>query len=171
MENKLLDNYTVEKDIFKKLLIGSRMVEVSYNETFNLLFLQSLDNDKYKKVQLLLIIDAPCWLGNRDEWMARIKNLEKNNTINEREDCLLAYELIRLRYNNLIQVEKADFLDDCLAIKFEEENILSIAYDAESDYTWTLEEFSSKIEQDRMVIGCQGNELFQNNIPEFLHSL
>lgn len=162
MENKLLSNYTVEKDILKKLLIGSRMIEVSYGETFNLLFRHNFYNDRLGTKELVLTIDAPCWFGQRDAWMNKIKAFQSNNAIGEAEDCLLACELTKLRYNNLIQVEKVDFLDDCLAIKFEGENILSIACDAKSDYTWTLEEVSTKIEQERMVIGCQGNELFQN---------
>jgi len=33
MIKELLNEYTKEKNIFKKFLIGSRMISVSYNET------------------------------------------------------------------------------------------------------------------------------------------
>lgn len=168
MVNILLNEYSIEKKIFKNLLIGSRMIEVSYSETFNLIFEQIINNEKFEETKLLLTLDAPCWFGNRNEWLDRIKDDENDNLVNEREDCLLAYELTRLRYNNLIQVEKVDFFEDFLSITFEGDNILSIPYYAESDYAWILEEISEKKEQERMMICCQGNELFQNNIPKSL---
>lgn len=169
MVDGLLNEYTIEKSNLKKILIGSRMTEVSYSETFNLRFKQSFyKNQKLEEMQFILTIDAPCWFGNRDEWMRRIKASENNNVDNEIADCLLAYELTRIRYSNLIQVKKVDFFDDFLAITLQEENILAIAYYSDSDYAWILEEVSQKIEQERMMICCQENELFQNNIPIFL---
>lgn len=164
MIKELLDKYTKEKNIFKKFLIGSRMISVSYNETFNLLFKQNFQNAGLKEVQMILTLDAPCWFGDRDKWLIRTKEFGNNAIENESEDCLLAYELVRLKYNNLIQVEKVDFFDEFLTITFEGSNSLSIAYYAESDYAWILEEVSNKMEQERMMVCCQGNELFQNNI-------
>lgn len=163
MINGLLGEYTVEKDNLKKLLVGARLTEILYNETFNLIFSQNWDNE-IEEMRLMLTIDAPCWIGNRDEWINRIKKSENNTVVNEIEDCLLAYELTRLRYNNLIRVKEVNFYDDFFAIIFQENNILSIEYCSESDYSWFLEEVSSKIEQERMVIGCQGNKLFQSNM-------
>lgn len=164
----LLNEYSIEKKIFKNMLVGARMIEVSYSETFNLLFEQINNNEKFQEMKLLLMLDAPCWFGNRKEWINRIKEDEYDNVVNEREDCFLAYELTRLRYNNLIQVEKVDFFEEFLSITFTGKNILSIAYYSESDYAWILEEVSEKKEQEKMMICCQGNELFQNNIPKSL---
>lgn len=164
MRKRLLNEYTEEKNNIKKFLIGSRMISVSYSETFNLLFKQNFQNDGLNEIQMVLTLDTPCWFGNRDNWIIRSKEFASNAIENEGEDCLLAYELVKLKYNNLIQVEKVDFFDEFLTITFEGSNNLSIAYYAESDYAWILEEVSNKIEQERMMICCQGNELFQNNI-------
>ncbi len=169
MVKDLLDGrYTKEKSNLKKLLIGSRMIEVSYNETFNLLLRQSIFDEKDGEIQMVLTIDAQCWFGNKDEWLAKIETIRDSNSDGERMDCLLASELVRLRYNNLIQVEKVDFLKDYLTITFQGNNSLSIAYCAESEYAWLLEEVSPKTEQERMMMCCQGNELFQNNMPIYL---
>lgn len=169
MVNELLGGkYTKEKNNFKKLLIGSRMIEVSYNETFNLLFGQSISNKKNSDIQMVLTIDALCWFGNKDEWLTKIEAIRDNNSDGEKADCLLASELVRLRYNNLIQVEEVVFLKDYLTIIFQGNNSLSIDYCAESEYAWLLEEVSSKTEQERMMICCQGNEMFQNNMPIYL---
>ena len=54
MEEKLLKEFAVEKEILKKLLIGSRMIEVSYGEMFSLLFEQSFYNGKHEKQISLL---------------------------------------------------------------------------------------------------------------------
>ena len=88
------------------------MISVSYNETFNLLFKQNFQNAGLKEVQMILTLDAPCWFGDRDKWLIRTKEFGNNAIENESEDCLLAYELVRLKYNNLIQVEKVDFFDE-----------------------------------------------------------
>ena len=155
---------------FKMFLVGARMIEISYGETFCLLFEKSIYHNAVKNMQLLLTLDTECWFGSRDEWMRRIGKFEDSDVNLEKEDCLLAYELTRLRYNNLIDVEQIDFLDGFLSIQFTNRNILSMAYYAESDYAWILEEVSQKKEQDRMMICCQGNELYQNNISEFVLS-
>ena len=169
MEERLLKEFAAEKEILKRLLIGSRMIEVSYGEIFSLLFKQSINNEKYEEIQLALMLDTSCWFGRRDEWINRIKAFDDYNVISEGEDCFLAYELTRLRYNNLIQVQSVDFLEDFLTITFQGNNILSIAYYSESDYAWILEEVGSKKEHEKMMVCCQGNELFQNNIPIFLN--
>lgn len=164
-EGETLNGYTIEKNNLKRLLTGSSMIEISYGEVFRLLFEQRFDRDgTEEKPFLALLIDAPCWFGDREEWTAKAGIPGSKKEAGEREDCLLAYELARLRYNNLIRVENVEFLDDYMAITFEGENILSIAYCHESDYAWLLEEVSSKAEQERLSICCQGDELFQNNI-------
>lgn len=167
MLSGLLAEYAREKANFKKLLIGARMTQVSYGETFNLLFSKEFYNEGFKEIQMVFILDAPYWFGSREEWEARIRE-SKDAVTSETEDCLFAYELTRLKYNNLILVENVEFLDDFLTITFPNRNTLSIAYCSPSDYAWILEEVSSKTEQERMTICCQGNELFQNNIPLFL---
>ena len=172
MISKLLDEYSLEKSNFKKLLIGARMSEVSYCETFSILFYQKLRNNGFEEIALLLTLDAPCWFGNRDEWITRIKELENGCAGEEKEDCLLAYELTRLRYWNMIEVEKVDFFEEFLAITFTQNNTLCIPYNSDADDTWILEEFSEKSEQDRMGICCQGNMLYQYNInPEILERI
>lgn len=116
--------------------------------------------------------------------------VKKDDAPEEIEDCLLVFELTRLRYNNLIQVRSVDFHDDFMAIEYgtavsytescsipgmacdmhaEEnlkKNILYIPYYAQSDYAWILEEVSSKSEEDRISICCQGNMLCQSNMPK-----
>ena len=166
MISKLLDEYSIEKSNFKKLLIGFRMSQVSYCETFQLLFYQKLirKNNWFEEIELVLTLDAPCWFGNRDEWITRIKELETGCAGEEKEDCLLAYELTRLRYWNLIDVEKVDFFEEFLAITFPQKNTLCIPYNSDADDTWILEEASEKREQDRMGICCEGNRLYQYNI-------
>ena len=166
--NELKDKYTTEKKNLTKILVGSRMTEISYGETFNLIFRQNFNENEIQEMTVVLSFDAPCWFGNKNEWINKIKMLKNDNIGTECEDCFLAYELIKLRYNNLIQVEKVDFFDEFLAITFKGGYILSIASYSESDYSWILEEISQKKEQDRMMICCQGNELFQNNIPKYL---
>lgn len=164
-EGGTLDGYTIEKSNLKRLLIGSRMVEISYGETFRLLFEQEFDRDRMEERPFLaMLIDAPCWFGNREEWTTKTMIFDSKMAVGEREDCLLAYELARLRYNNLIRVENVEFLDDCMVITFGGENILSIACSHESDYAWILEEVSSRAEHERISICCQGDELLQNNI-------
>lgn len=168
MTKKLSDKYIAEKNIVKKILIGSRMTQIIYGETFHLLFERPFCPDEPKTTEFLLMLDTSCWFGDRDEWIFRIKSIE-NDVPDEGSDCLLAYELTRLKYYNQIQVETVDFFDEFFSITFEGKNILSIAYYAETDYAWILEEASQKKEQDKMVVGCQGNELFQNNIPASLY--
>ncbi len=153
-----MNGYAAEKSNLKRLLIGSRMAEISYGEFFRLLF------EREPTAFYALLIDAPCWFGDREAWVTRARASDSRKAAEEGEDCLLACELTRLRYNNLIRVEDVEFLDDCMAITFEGENVLSVAYYHESDFAWILEEVSSRAEQERVSICCQGNELFQNNI-------
>ena len=172
MISKLLDEYSIEKSNFKKLLIGSRMIQVSYGETFRLLFSHELRTNGFREIGLVLTLDAPCWFGNRDEWITRIKERENGCVDEEKEDCLLAYELTRLRYWNLIDVEKVDFFEEFLAITFPQKNTLCIPYNSDADDTWVLEEVSEKRKQDGMMVCCEGNRLYQNNInPEIISLL
>ena len=164
MENESLIENSITKNL-KKLLVGSRMIEVSYGETFNLCFQQYFHLNKIMQIQLRLTVDTLCWIGNRGKWMSRIDALKQQGAIEEVEDCLLAFELTRLRYRNLIQVERVDFYSDFLVIEFPENNSLHIQNCAESDYAWVLEEIALKAEQERMSICCQDNMLYQNNMP------
>lgn len=149
----------------QKLLVGSSMIEVSYSETFNLCFRQYFYRGAIVQVPLMLTIDTKCWLGDRQEWQSKIDLLKEQDPTEEVEDCLLAFELTRLRYRNLIQVEKVDLDNDFLAIHFPEDNILHIRNYADSDYAWILEEKTLKTEQERLSICCQDRMLYQNNIP------
>ena len=59
-DSKLIDinEYTKEKNSFKKFLIGSRMISVSYNETFNLLFKQNFQNAHFLVNALMDLVFA-----------------------------------------------------------------------------------------------------------------
>lgn len=162
MVNGLLDENFSEKNNLEKLMVGARMISVSYDERFHLLFQKNLN--EYGNLEMDFSFDAMYWFGNRDEWSKRISDSERN-TFGDQSDCLLAYELVRLRYANLIKVKRVDFYDDYFTIEFIGGATLSIAHYSDSDYAWYLEEVSLKREQEKMVIGCQGNQLFQNNIP------
>lgn len=124
MENRLK---TLSQKNIKKLLVGSRMLEFSYSETFNLYFYQESILGDLRQIQLRLILDTLCWIGNREDWLRRIETLKEQRAFEEVEDCLLAFELARLRYNNLIQVEEVYFYHDSMAIEFSEGNILHIS--------------------------------------------
>ena len=172
MISKLFDEYPIEKSNFKKLLIGSRMIQVSYGETFRLLFSHELRTNGFREIGLVLTLDAPCWFGNREEWITRIKERENGCVDREKEDCLLAYELTRLRSHYIIEVEKVDFFEEFLAITFTQKNTLCIPFSSDEDYSWVLEEDSEKKEQGRMMVYCEGNRLYQNNInPEIISLL
>ena len=168
---KILENqYIPEKQAFTKLLIGSRMIEITYSETFSLLFYKAInisENDNYKWIfrKMNLIIDAPFWVGEKSKWEEQMKN---DSSIISMDDYMLAYELINIRSNNLIQVHKVEFLENYLCISLDNEKILSIAYCNYSDYTWILEEYNDKNLQEKMMVFCQGNEIIAKNITETL---
>lgn len=171
MAGNLKQEYANVKRSLQKFLTGARMTDVCYGETFNLLFTQNFYSGEgpacqCKTIQMQFVIDAPCWFGDRNEWMARVGAFGDKSDLSESEDCLMACELTRLRYRNLIDVEKVDFREDHVSITFPQGNILSVSYDGESDCEWYLEEVSQKKESEKMVIGCCGNELFQNHIEE-----
>lgn len=46
--------------------------------------------------------------------------------------------------------------------------LLSIAHYGDSDYSWILEEYNDKNDQEKIMIFCQGNEIIAKNIPETL---
>ncbi len=168
MAGSLREEYAVEKQNLQKLLTGARMVEFCYGEIFSLFFEQGFcceRNQQYYNIRIpmALRIDAPCWFGKKEEWMAKAETFGNGG---ESADCLLACELARLRYQNLIDVEKVDFMEDHMEITFLEGNTLSIPYESESDCEWYLEEVGQKKESERMVISCSGRELFQNNIEK-----
>ncbi len=161
--------YIAEKQVFTKLLIESRMLEITYSEVFILKFYKyinkSKDDYKWEIRKMNLIIDAPFWVGKKSKWE---KDTKTNNGIIAMDDNLLAYELANIRYNNLIQVHKIEFLEKYLCISLDDDRILSIAYCSDSDYAWILEECSNKNEQQKMSVFCQGNEIFAKNIPEII---
>lgn len=142
------------------------MLEFSYSETFNIHFYQESILGDLRQIQLRLILDTLCWIGNREDWLRRIETLKEQRAFEETEDCLLVFELARLRYNNLIQVEEVYFYHDSMAIEFLEGNILYIRNYAESDFAWILEEVTLKTDQERMSICCQDNIFYQNNLPQ-----
>lgn len=169
--NTILDSqYIFEKQAFAKLLIDTRMLEITYSEVFNLIFYKSINSsegDNYKGTirKMNLIIDAPFWVGEKSKWKEHMNN---DNEIIAMDDDMLAYELVNIRYNNLIQVNKVEFFEKYLCISLDDERILLIAYSSDSDYSWILEEYNDKTPQEKMMIICQGNRLYAKNIPEVL---
>ncbi|MBO5146555.1 MAG: hypothetical protein J6C19_13680 [Lachnospiraceae bacterium] len=166
----LESKYISEKQAFTKLLIESRMLEITYSETFNLIFykyINNLEGDAHNWTvrKMNLIIDAPFWVGKKSKWEEYIKD---DNGIIAMDDNMLAYELVNIRYNNFIQVHKVEFLEKYLCISLDDDRILSIAYWSDSDYSWILEECSDKNQQEKMAVFCQGNEIFIKNIPEII---
>lgn len=166
----LESKYIKEKEAFKNMLMESRMLEVTYSETFNLIFHKCIDNsDKnyYKWIvrKMNLIIDAPFWVGDKSKWDEYIKI---SNGLFTMDDSMLAYELVNIRYNNLIQVQKVEFFEKYLCISLDDEKILSIAYCNDSDYSWILEECDEKKQHEKMMIFCQGNEIIAKNISEIM---
>lgn len=166
----LESKYSAEKQAFTKLLMESRMLEITYSETFNLVFYKYISNsegDDYKWIvrKMNLIIDAPFWVGEKSKWKEHMKD---ENGIIAMDDNMLAYELVNIRYHNLIQVHKVEFLEKYLCISLDDEKILSIAYDSDSDYSWILEECNDKKQREKMAVFCQGNEIFARNISEII---
>lgn len=162
-----MGEYAVEKGNMQKLLTGARMVEYCYGEIFSLRFQQG-------SMTFALRVDAPCWFGEKSDWLERADVPIIGMGRSEREDCLLAYELTRLRYYNLIEVEKVDFLKEHVEITFSKGNVLAIVYDALSEadyneayeYEWYLEEMSPQKGSGQIVVGCSGGVFFQKNIGE-----
>lgn len=153
--------YIFEKQAFKKLLIDARMHEIVYSETFSLMFYRNFEKDRrWIPEKMHLIIDAPFWVGDKSQWE---KLIQKEDSIIEMDDNMLAYELVNIRYDNLIQVQEIDFLEKYLCIFLEGEKVLSIAYDNDSDYAWVLED--DKDLQERVIVGCDGIKIFSRNIP------
>ena len=161
--------YIYEKQVFAKLIIDARMLEITYSETFNLVFYKSIYNlkgdNKWIVRKMNLIIDAPFWVGEKNKWD---KYIENNGNLIGMDDRMLAYELINIRYNNLIQVHKIEFDEKYLYILLDGEKMLAIAYYSDSDYSWILEEDSKKGFQEKAMVFCQGNGIFAKNIPEIL---
>ena len=165
-ENKFI----AEKQAFIKLLIKARMIEITYSETFNLIFSKHINNSNSNSYEwtirkMNLIIDAPFWVGEKQKW----EELRKaDNSLLAMDDNMLAYELVNIRYNNLIQVQNIEFFEKCLCITLDNDKVLSIAYGSDSDYSWILEEYSDKNEYEKIAVFCQGNEIVAKNIPEMM---
>lgn len=168
--NRILESkYITEKQVFTKLLIESRMIEITYSETFNLKFSKYInksdDDYKWKVRKMNLIIDAPFWVGRKSKWEEYMKD---NNDIIAMDDNMLAYELVNIRCNNFIQVHDVKFFEKYLCIILDDERLLSISYCSDSDYSWILEECNDKNQQEKMSVFCQGNEIFAKNISEII---
>lgn len=163
MDKTLRRESKEEKENVRKILVNSRMSEIWYSETFNLIFRREVENGS-NEMLFSLIIDAPCWFGNRTEWESKVKDV----SIKGGEDCCLASELVRLRYNNLIYVQAVEFYDEYFQIVFSGENTLSISNYSNSDDSWVIDEVSDKMEADRISVSCQDNVFFQNNMTRFL---
>lgn len=167
MNTILKEKYVYEKQVFTKLLIDSDMIEITYSEIFNLVFYKSIYNsegdNKWIVRRMNLMIDAPFWVGEKNKWDEYIKS---DNDLIKMDDRMLAYELINIRYCNQIHVHKVEFSDKYLHILLDDEKILSIAHYSDSDYSWILEEDNNKGFQEKMMVFCQGNEIFAKNIPE-----
>lgn len=69
MNTILKEKYVYEKQVFTKLLIDSRMLEITYSETFNLVFYKYIYNsegdNKWIVRKMNLMIDAPFWVGEK----------------------------------------------------------------------------------------------------------
>ena len=160
--------YITEKKIFTDMLMSARMHEISYSETFGLAFYKYIntgDRDNYQWAirKMNLIIDAPFWVFEKTKWEEMCRN---NCDMIGMDDRELAGELVNFRYNNLIQVSKVDFFEKYVCITLEEKKVLVIAYLADSDYSWILEECSDNNIADRMQVFCQGNEIVARNISD-----
>ena len=94
--------------------------------------------------------------------------IKEDNGIIEMEDNILGYEFVNIRYWNLVQVHNVEFLEKYLCIELDNEKIVAIAYDCDSDYTWVLEEYNDKEEHEKMAVFCQEDEIVAINIPEFV---
>ena len=113
-------------------------------ETFNLIFSKTINDSKgndYNWIveKINLIIDAPFWVGDRKKWEELIAD---EVDIIEMQDNMLAYELVNIRYDNLVEVQGVEFLEKYVCIMLEGGKIMSIAYESDSDYSWILEKWS-----------------------------
>lgn len=70
--------------------------------------------------------------------------------------------------NNMIYVSKIEFFENYLCIYLDDEIVIAIAYNEDSDYSWILEEYTDKPEHEKISVFYQGNEIFANNIPEYI---
>ena len=52
----------------------------------------------------------------------------------EMQDNMIAYELVNIRYDNLIEVQSVEFLERYVRIMLEGGKMMSIAYESDSDY-------------------------------------
>lgn len=164
------NQYRSEKQVFQKLLLGARMYEIRYDEMFYLMFSLSSDENCPSKPEIMsLLIDAPCWVGDRCQWEALAK---ENNGIISMQDTELASALVNLRYHNLIYVQEVEFGEQYLCIFLDGEKVLAIAHEAEtSDYSWVLEECCDKKPHEKLVSSLLANPHFVRwflmmNFPE-----
>ncbi len=162
--------YINEKQVFSTLLIDTSMIEVTYSETFNLIFYKEINVSKdggYNWIvrKMNLIIDAPFWVGERTIWEQKVKNIDEAFQIDHK---MLAYELVNIRQSNFIYVNRVEFFEKYLCIYLNNEKIIAISYSDDSDYSWILEEYTDKPEYEKISVFCQGNEIFAINIPEII---
>ena len=165
MERILRNQFVHEKKVFEEMIVGSVLQEITYTETFNLVFSRTINDSKgddYNWIveRINLIIDAPFWVGDRGKWEELIND---EVDIIEMQDNMIAYELVNIRYDNLIEVQSVEFLERYVHIMLEGGKMMSIAYESDSDYSWILEKTNDNNSQDKLMVLCQGDELFTNN--------
>jgi len=165
-------------EVLKNILLGSTMGEVSYNETFSLIFNKSVKDESsgfFKNRRLMLIIDSSCWFGEKEQWNSlvskyhELNRIKGNDYVFEMEDSILAYGLIKLRSGNLTEVDNVEFNNDFLQIHFESGDLLTIENSSESDYSWVLEDIEENDNQKRMSVFYQGCEIIMKNIPDIFN--
>lgn len=166
------DQFINEKQIIRNLLTGSTLSEISYTESFNLIFYKSgceLKGDTHESTfeKWNLIIDAPFWVGKRKTWEELIAN---ENGVIEMEDKFIASELVNMRYWGLYEVEGVEFSEKYMHILMAGENILSIAFDLQIDteYSFILDEYSDKKEHEKKCVLCDGIRLTAVNFPPMI---
>ena len=162
------DQFIAEKQIFTKILINSRMRDITYSDVFCLLFTKYIripgrDSNKGVNLNMNFIIDAPIWVGEKSKWEELIK---EDNGIIEMDHSILGYEFVNIRYHNLIRVFNVEFLEKYLCIELENGKIVAIAHDCDSYHSWVLEEYGDK--EEKIIVFCEGDLMCARNIPEFL---
>ncbi len=73
MERILRNQFVYEKKVFEDIILGSALQEITYTETFNLIFRKTINDSKGEDYNWIiekinLVIDAPFWVGDRNKW-------------------------------------------------------------------------------------------------------
>lgn len=151
-----MNDYTYEKEYIKKLLIGSRMYEVTYGEDFYLLFYTD-SNEHFGRMDFKLGIDGIYWFGDRDEWNEKVnKQADSKEEQGELTDCYFAFTLTKMKYWNLITIENVEFIDDYMCVTFEGGNKMCISTMHGYDFAFCIEEMSERPANENLYIECCG---------------